>query len=205
MLGLGVAGCAGSGDTMLAPRSGDNDSMLGNLLAFNSTKPPGPLKSPITQQDRPVACPQIEVQDGTASARTYVGTEQTNNNVRYQFSMGDVARECSKVGDQIMIKVGVQGRVLLGPAGAAGSFSVPVRIAVRRDADGKPAASKLYPVAATIPQGQTETDFALVADPLGVPYLRSEADQDYTILVGFDVQAKPAAPGNRKARNAAAQ
>jgi hypothetical protein len=119
--------------------------------------------------------------------------------------MGDVARECSKVGDQIMIKVGVQGRVLLGPAGAPGSFSVPVRIAVRRDADGKAAAGKLYPIAATIPQGQTETDFALVADPLGVPYLRSEADQDYTILVGFDVQAKPATPGKGKGRKAAVQ
>ena len=123
--------------------------------------------------------------DGTASYRTYAGAEQTNGSVRYQFSMGEVARECTHSGKDVLLKVGVAGRVLLGPAGIPGAFTVPVRIAVRRDGDGKPAATKLYQVPATIGAGQDSTTFQLVSDPIAVPYVTFNADDDYTILVGF--------------------
>ena len=107
--------------------------------------------------------------DGTAAIRVYNGADQSNGNVRYQYSMGDVARECSKSGNQIVIRVGVEGRVLLGLTGAPGNFSIPVRIAMRRESDQKPAAAKLYQVAATVPPGQTEAQFTFVSEPLTVP------------------------------------
>ena len=137
--------------------------------------------------------------DGTSSYRTYAGTEQTNDAVRYQFSMGEVARECTKSGKEILLKVGVEGRVLLGPAGSPGSFTVPVRIAVRHDGDGKAVATKFYQVPATIEAGSDATAFQIVSDPITVPFLTANADDDYTILVGFDTGAKaPAAASGRK-------
>ena len=45
--------------------------------------------------------------------------------------MGEIARECRVAGNQLIIKIGVEGRVLLGPAGSPGTFTVPVTIAVR--------------------------------------------------------------------------
>ena len=152
-------------------------------------------------KEEPLRCPQIEVLDGTASIRVYNGTDQSNDNVRYQYSMGDVARECSRAGKEIVIKVGVEGRVLLGPAGAPGTFSIPVRIAVRRESDQKPAVAKLYQVAATVAPGQTQGDFTLLSEPLTVPLLQTNADEDYTILVGFDEHgAAPAAKAPARTR-----
>ena len=82
-----------------------------------------------------VDCPQIEVQDGTSAVRVYAGADQSNANLRYQFSLDNAARECQLADGQLNIKVGVAGRVLVGPAGAPSSFTVPVRVVIRRESD----------------------------------------------------------------------
>lgn len=106
--------------------------------------------------------------------------------MRYQFSLGDVVRECGRQGSQIAIKVGVEGRVLIGPVGAPGSFSAPVRVAIRRESDQKPATSKSYHVAVTVLPGSAGMPFSLVTEPILVPFISPKADEDYTIVVGFD-------------------
>lgn len=188
--GLALGGCAAT-DNLIPSASGVR-STFGNLLAFN-TATPGPAPAAGGGPERPLQCPTVEVLDGTASYRTYAGAEQTNEAVRYQFSMGEVARECTHSGKDVLLKVGVAGRVLLGPAGSPGSFTVPVRIAVRRDGDGKAVATKLYDVPATIAAGEDATAFQVVSDPIAVPFVTSNADDDYTVLVGFDAASK--APG----------
>ena len=192
-----LAGCAGS-DNFLASTTSSASSAFGNLLSFTTAKPGAePLR---TANKDPLQCPVIEVLDGTSSVRTYGGGDQSNNNVKYQYSMGDVARECIREGDQISIKVGVAGRVLLGPVGQPGSFNVPIRIVVRRDADQKPATSKLYQVPTSVAFGQTQGEFTLVSEPLSVPFVQAHADEDYTILVGFDDHTAPVAktPSKKK-------
>ncbi len=193
--GLALSGCAAT--EKLIPSSDSVSATFGNLLAFNTTRP-GPIPSAAHPGEEPLQCPSLEVLDGTSSYRTYSGTDQANGNVRYQFSMGDVARDCTRSGNEILMKVGVEGRVLLGPAGAPGSFTVPVRIAVRRDSDQKPAAAKLYQVPATIAAGETTGSFTIVTDPIAVPFITTHADDDYTILVGFDSATKPAADATAK-------
>lgn len=168
-------------------------STLANLVMFNSTTKP-PASQPAGEAPVDIQCPQIEVQDGTSSVRVYAGADQSNANLRYQYSLGDTARECQLADGKLNIKVGVAGRVLTGPAGAPSSFTVPVRIVIRRESDEQPAVSQLYRVAATIPTGDTETDFTVVSDPLSVPFLHPDADRDYTILVGFDQNAGPEKP-----------
>lgn len=195
LLATALAGCAGGGDGFFTG-SGGSGSGLGNLIAFNTTHPEPPRVA-AGNKEEPLQCPQVEVLDGTAAIRVYNGADQSNDNVRYQYSMGDVARECSKAGNEIVIKVGVEGRVLLGPAGAPGSFSIPVRIAIRRESDQKPAVAKLYQVPATVAPGETQGPFTLVSDPLTVPFLQAHADEDYAVLVGFDEHG--AAPGGKPA------
>jgi hypothetical protein len=129
-----------------------------------------------------IDCPQIEVQDGTAAVR--VGG-QTNDSVRYQFDIANTARECHVVGSQFSIKVGVAGHLLIGPAGSPGGYSAQLRVVVRRDSDQKPEVSKVYKIEANT-AGATEAPFQLVTEPFMLPFTRQQADQDYTVLVGFD-------------------
>jgi hypothetical protein len=178
-LSASLAGCAGHAGSFDAE---DNvTTKLGNLLAFNKTDAPAAPPKP----GEHVECPEIVVLDGTAAQRVYAGGA-SNEGLRYQFSLGDVARECSVQGGQISLKVGIEGKVLLGPNGSPGNFTAPIRVAVVRESDQHPIISKLYHVSANIAAGQTQGGFALVSEPLVVPFTQEHAEVDYTIKVGFD-------------------
>ncbi|MFN3889146.1 MAG: hypothetical protein ACK4MV_02025 [Beijerinckiaceae bacterium] len=140
-----------------------------------------------------LACPYVDVRDGAAAHRVYAG-QPSNATVRYQFSMGDIARECRVAGDQLILKVGVEGRVLLGPAGSPGSFTVPVSIAVRDEATEKFILNRNYRVAANIPAGSSGTAFAVVSEEISVPYKGLEANEHYQVFVGFEGASAANAP-----------
>jgi hypothetical protein len=168
-------------------------SKLSNLMAVVQFKKPGPQPKPTDQ----VVCPDIVILDGTADYRVYGTGEQTNTNLRYQFSINDVARDCKINGNQIDLKVGVAGKLLLGPVGGPGIFPAPIRVAVVRESDQEPIVSKLYQVTVEVSPGKLETPFTLVTDQLDVPYTHANSQHDYTIKVGFD------AVGNDKRAKAA--
>jgi len=131
-----------------------------------------------------IDCPEIEVLDGTSAIR--VGGD-ANASVRYQFDITKTARECRIEGNQFALKVGVAGRLLIGPAGSAGAYSAPLRIVVRDDATQKPVLSKLYRIEATATAANNmQAPFQLVAEPVLLPYVHQWAIDDYTVLVGFD-------------------
>ena len=79
-----------------------------------------------------VECPGIEVRQGASTlAITAPGSGEAGPmNTRYQVTIGQLARECAALGGVMTMKVGVQGRVLLGPAGGPGQVDVPLRMAV---------------------------------------------------------------------------
>ena len=103
-------------------------------------------------------------------------------------------------GDQLAIKIGVAGKVLLGPAGSPGGFSVPVRMAVLREHDNQPIVSKLYRAAVTVAAGETRADFTIVSEPLRVPFVQDHAEDDYTIKVGIDEGASADKPASKHAK-----
>ena len=109
-----------------------------------------------------------------------------NEGLRYQYSLHDVGRECSISGGRIGVKVGANGRVLLGPVGAAGHFDVPIRVVVFSDADQKPVESKLFRVPATVGGGQASVPFEFVSDMINVPVAAGRTAADYSIKVGID-------------------
>lgn len=176
-------GCSGG------PKIGNFDQPSGtskftNLLNFGQSE-----EKAATTPNQRVSCPKIMILDGTAAARFHADSSPSNTNLRHQFSLGDVARECSHEGDQLLVKVGVAGKVLLGPAGSPGNFSVPIRIAIISESDSQPVVSRLYRAAATIRAGETQADFTVISDPLDVPFIQDKADVDYTIKVGIDLAA----------------
>jgi hypothetical protein len=182
-------------------QSSSYSSIFSKLLPFNkpAAEPQpvaGATASPTIPPNREeeIDCPEIAVQDGTSAVRIYNGNEQTNDKVRYQFSLGEMARECRAEGKDLKIKVGVSGLVLMGPAGSAGQFTVPVRVVVRHDADQKPVVSELYRIDAALKGDESQTRFVFVTPILSVPHTRPDEDQVYTIFVGFDPGAKAEKP-----------
>lgn len=155
------------------------------------------VAQPLSGQPRELVCPYVDVREGAAAHRVYAG-QPSNATVRYQFSMGDIARECRVAGNQLILKIGVEGRVLLGPAGAPGSFTVPVTIAVRDEATKQFVANRSYKVPANVPQGGANTSFAVVADEISVPLKSLAGNDDYQVFVGFD--GASSAAGQQQAR-----
>ncbi|MCL2452190.1 MAG: hypothetical protein FWD08_00835 [Alphaproteobacteria bacterium] len=184
---LTVSGCSGWLGNFDAPdgatnRSNANTSLLATLLGFKRNDVPA---APGTEV-RHISCPEVVVLEGTAASQAYAGSPPSNANLRYQYALTDTARECKVEDDQLVLKIGVAGKVLLGPAGAPGSFNVPVRMAVLHETDNSPVTSKLYHAPVTIGPSESEASFTIVSDPLEVPFIQDHAEQDYTIKVGID-------------------
>jgi hypothetical protein len=140
----------------------------------------------------------VDVADGGAALR--VGGPD-NPSVRYQFNIGDTARECDPAGPgQAALKIGVAGEVVIGPAGAAGTFSAPLKITVTKQGDPKPVFSQTYRVEATT-DGVSAGQFRVVTDPISLPMPTLQLADVYSISVGFEGgTGAPRPAGHRRAR-----
>ena len=140
-----------------------------------------PIVLPVASQD--INCPEVDIADGGASLR--VGGPE-NASVRYQFNIGDTARQCDPAGPgQAALKVGVAGEVVIGPAGAAGTFSAPVKITVTEQGDNSTVFSQTYRAEATT-DGVRAGSFRMVTDPISLPMPTLQLADIYTITVGFE-------------------
>ncbi len=144
-------------------------------------KPLGP--APV---ENPSGCPSIAILDGTEAQRVMAPGATGNQGLKYQYSLYDVARECTMAGGRMSVKVGAGGRVLLGPVGAAGRFDVPIRVVVFSEIEHKPVESKLFRVSAAVGTGQAGAPFQFVSDSLVVPIATGRTGNDYSIKVGLD-------------------
>lgn len=193
-LGL-LAGC----DTVQSflPHGDPNASAI--ALGANPPRTAQPAANPSDKLiQRPVAsldinCPPVDVIDDGAAYR--VGGAD-NQSVRYQFNIGDTARQCDPAGPgQAALKVGVKGEVVIGPAGSAGTYTVPLKIVVTRQADQKPVFSRIYKVEATT-DGVGAGAFALVSEPILLPMPTLQLLDLYAVSVGFE--AGGAAPASKR-------
>ena len=127
-------------------------------------------------------CPAVRIRAGTESYRIYKGKDRENpDNIRYQATLTKVARECVYSGDQLEIKVGALGRVITGPSGKAGSFDMPIRVAVQEG--GCSRHFKLHRQAASVPEGATNSSFQFVDNTIVMPAPKAT---NVRIYLGFD-------------------
>jgi hypothetical protein len=148
-----------------------------------------PIVRPVASID--INCPPVDVADDGAAYR--VGGAD-NESVRYQFNIGDTARQCDPAGPgQASIKIGVKGEVVIGPAGSPGTYSVPLRIVIMNETDKKPVFSKTYKVEATT-AGVSAGHFEIVTEPIVVSMPTLQLADLYSISVGFQAATPVAAP-----------
>lgn len=132
-------------------------------------------------------CPRVTVRTGAATWQV----PDRAGGLRYQGSIGDLARECAIVNGTMTVKVGIEGRVLMGDKGTPGQLKVPVRIAVVHEGPNpKPITTKYFAVPLEIPQGQMQAAFTVVEDQIAFPLAKPEEIERYIIYVGYDPQGE---------------
>ena len=157
------------------------------LFGGSKTDDPPPV---IVGEPKPeLNCPQVTIRYGASTyAVAAPGKQAVGNDVRYQASIGKLARECIKSGDEITAHIGIQGRVIAGPAGAPATVEVPLRVAVVQGGIGeKVIATKAYTTTVTMSQDES-VPFTFVAEDLVYPAPVGRAGDNYIFYVGFDPQ-----------------
>ena len=79
-------------------------------------------------------CPTADIRTGAGTLAVAAKSEQpTATDLRYQLTFTELARQCFIDGPNLRMRVGVQGRAVVGPAGAPPQVPVPLRYAVVRE------------------------------------------------------------------------
>lgn len=127
-------------------------------------------------------CPPIRVRPG-GEALFYYGSGRVGNarDLQYQAIIDKQSRNCVVSNGLITVRLGMVGRLLLGPAGNQTNVNVPLRFAVERD--GVPLFSERYEIPVTITPPNQSEEFVKVVENVAVPYTGGE---QIVFWVGFD-------------------
>jgi hypothetical protein len=190
---LALAGCATSGPQTSADAGGavaaESNATTGFFGPKNPYKGVTVVREDNTYDPSIFAkqgyCPPLEIRAGTES---FVAYEKKHEDdplfIRYQGSLSDTARECRGGIDQLTVKIGVAGRIVGGPKAAAGTITMPLRIAVVKQHGGNVVYSQAFKVTSSIAAPDFTADFRQVVDNVTFPV--APGDRDLIIYVGFD-------------------
>jgi hypothetical protein len=165
-------------------------SLTDRVKSLFGGKPDTPPPAAPSEDPQPdLNCPPVGIRAG---ASTYVvgmsGKEAVGNDVRFQVTITKTARECVKAGGEITAHVGIQGRIIAGPAGAPPTVEVPIRIAVVQSGVGeKVIATKAYRTTVEMTEDGV-APYSIVADDLVYPAPVGGTGDQYIFYVGFDPQ-----------------
>lgn len=158
---------------------------------------PSEKQVPLAVSSADIYCPEVNIAEGGSAYR--VGGADSAS-VKYQFNIGNTARECDPAGPgQASIKIGVAGNLVIGEAGSPGTYSVPLRITVTDETTHKPVYTKTYTIEATA-DGVNSSQFRIVADPIVVPMPTLQLANIYSIDIAFQGAGQGATPAHRRKR-----
>lgn len=190
-----AAGCSsdrifGSEQSSASASAGQSSpSTMSQLRDIILRKPPEP--SPAEKQAAVAniaesICPPVDVRAGASTLTVPPGSSDALA-LRYQGSIGELARECNVSGGVMRMKVGIEGRVLVGPAGGPGQLDVPLRYAVVKEGpEPKTVVSKFSKIQIAIPEGRSNVLFTHVDSDIAFPMPPGLDIEAYVVYVGFD-------------------
>jgi hypothetical protein len=146
-------------------------------------------------------CPQVTIRAGASTyAVAAPGKQPIGNDVRFEATITKLARDCTRLGGDITARIGIQGRVIVGPSGAPPSVEVPLRIAVVQGGVGeKVIATKAYRTTVNVGE-EDSVPFSFVADDMVYPAPSGAVADNYIFYVGFDPQLVSASEKPKPAR-----
>jgi len=210
---IAVLAAAGCSSFDIGGTSSPSDSTSGSSFTqrvrnmFSSGSASGQEKVAATAPSGPdpnLDCPSVTVRSGAATlAVNTPGVEPSATNLRFQASVSQTARECAVSAGNMTMKIGIQGRVILGPAGTPGKIEVPMRLAlVREGVEPRTIWTKLYRVPVNITGGESNVPFVQVEEGMSFPVPSAQDLEAYVVYVGFDPSAlapqeKPKRPAKK--------
>src|SRR5215469_10092824 len=198
-----LAGCAGDmfgskpETTASTSSSGSSLSDKFNALLSGTPTMSAPPATTAAAGGNPtpagIDCPGVEIRQG---ASTFQQSAPDNGSaalsLRYQANFVRSARSCALRAGNIAMKVGVEGRLILGPAGTPGTYALPVRLAVVKEGiEPKTIWTKFYDVQVTVSPGQSNVPFTHVEEDMSFPMPPGSELDAYVIYVGFDPEGAP--------------
>jgi hypothetical protein len=203
-LALGVAGAvlSGCGGGSMFGSSSDSSPSIGSRFSqiFGSkSQAVGEAAPPPV--DNELSCPPVSIRAGAATyAVAAAGKQPIGNDLRFQATITRTARDCTKTGDQITARIGIQGRVIAGPAGNPPTVEIPLRVAVvQGGVQEKTIATKVYRTTVSMADGDS-VPFSLVAEDMVYPVPQGADGDSYIFYIGFDPQALTPEPKPKVAR-----
>jgi hypothetical protein len=133
-------------------------------------------------------CPSVDIRTGAGTLSIVAGNDQpTANDLRYQLTFSELARQCFVEGNTVRMRVGVQGRAIIGPAGAPPQVSVPIRYAVVQEGvQPKLIVTKFRRSTLALPPGTGSIMFTDIEEDLTFPLPLPAELLAYVVYVGFD-------------------
>jgi hypothetical protein len=199
---LGLGGCSSAQN--VGAESTTSPTVMNRLSSYftgskDAATAPAPTAKPVAAS---VDCPGVEIRAGAGTYNVAAAKQgqATAGDLKYQVSFNQLARECNVADGNLVIKVGVQGRVIIGPQGGPGNVDVPLRYAVVKEGpEPKTITTKFKRVPVTVSQGDSNVSWLDVDDSMTLPMPSSNELAAYVIYVGFDdVGDKPARPAPKK-------
>jgi hypothetical protein len=184
-LTLALAGCGSTSDLL---KSSPLDMFSSSSKA---TRDPGPDGAAAAINANDVDCPEVQIRTGASTLM--IGSKPGDAapaalDVRYQGSIIRTARECHVNAGMMTIKVGIEGRIITGPAGGAGTVDVPMRIAVVEEGvSPKTLATKFGKEVVTVNNSVDRVTFTHIEPDITFPLPQPLGlIERYVIYVGFD-------------------
>jgi hypothetical protein len=194
LLAVGITGCASVGSTNWFP----------SIPGFSNVVTTSADRTAFAQQPTPPSmddnCPPAEIRQGASTLAIATKTQQaTASDLRYQLSIIQLARQCALEGPEVRMRVGVQGRVIVGPAGAPNQVDVPLRYAVVREGiEPKTITSKFRRIPVSL-GGAGNVVFTDIEEDLRFPMPSSAELDAYVVYIGFDDAGDRNRPPAKKA------
>jgi len=172
-----------------------------SLFGGKSEEPAEAAPLPAPEGENDLTCPPVSIRAGASTyAVAAPGKQPVGNDLRFQATITRTARQCTKTGDQISGRIGIQGRVIAGPAGAPSSVEIPLRVAVvQGGVQEKTIATKVYRTTVAMSE-DSSIPFTLVAEDMLYPVPPGATGDSYIFYIGFDPQALKPEPKPKAAK-----
>lgn len=204
LLSVTLAGCGGG--SMFGGSSASADSTPASSPSIGSrfsqifgSKSQALGEAPPPPENNEPTCPPVNVRFGASTLAVGLpGKPASGMDLRYQASILRTARDCTLSGGQIHARVGIQGRIITGAAGAPPTVEIPMRVAVMQEGvTTKVIFTKAFQTSVALSGDTGYTDFSTVVEDIAYPVPPGDTGDNYIFYIGFDPAGQKSAPRAR--------
>jgi hypothetical protein len=204
LLSVSLTGCGGGSmfgsstpsSNSAAPAS--SPSMSSRFSQIFGSKSQAVGEAPPPPEENQPTCPPVSIRFGASTLSVGLpGKPASGLDLRYQVSILRTARDCTLSNGQITARIGIQGRIINGAAGAPPVVDIPMRVAVMQEGVGsKVIFTKAAQTSVTLSDAGY-TDFSAVIEDVVYPVPPGDTGDSYVFYVGFDPAGQKPAPRSR--------